>query len=62
MYLLACPQAPAVRELKSKDRIEASTLSSIKLQFRISKLATIRSNHGASQVRDGRQSATSSEN
>ena len=30
-----CPEALAVRELKSKDRIEVSTFSSIKLRFQI---------------------------
>ena len=42
MFLLNCPEAPAVRELKSKDRIEGATLSSIKLRFQMAKLETIR--------------------
>jgi hypothetical protein len=42
MYLLDCPEAPAVRELKSKDRIEGSTSSSIKLRFRMVKFETVR--------------------
>jgi hypothetical protein len=41
MFLLDCPEAPAARELKSKDRIEGSTFSSIKLRFRMAKFETI---------------------
>src|ERR1700735_2102772 len=40
--LLDCAQVPAVRELKPKDRIEVSTLSSIKLPFQIAEFEAVR--------------------
>jgi hypothetical protein len=58
MFLFNCPETPAVRELKSKDRIEGLTLSSIKLRFQMAKLVLFAAlcTTGASQRRDECQS------
>jgi hypothetical protein len=41
MFLLDCPEALAVGELKFNERIEGSTSSSIKLRFQMAKFETI---------------------
>ena len=46
MFLLECPEALPVRELKSEDRIQISTFGSIKLPFQ---MAIVEASRGIAQ-------------